>query len=273
LGYTVEMEAKEKLILVNQSKQKISHDALPHPRANIIREVSRSVEERTSMTVPLPGSRKLCISVAENQHGGKDATIIIKNPDNPSENLDMADLVKNLDGRATHFYPVSKFGASVKLNIVNINMERLRDPRCIFTLLHELGHVVDFNNRIKNGKNVDAFDLLFSADYYDEKFWRERLQAERTAWAEAIKLARKLKKDHTVDLFKLFKDADEFMGWMRVNALRSYENHLENIGIKAYSKEAAVRKFCGEEAELVRKEWGALSEEDRLEFNRISSLI
>ena len=41
-----------------------------------------------------------------------------------------------------------------------------------------------------------------------------------------IQIARKIRDEYGVDLFKLFKNSDEFKEWIRSNGIRSYERRL-----------------------------------------------
>src|SRR3989344_9024062 len=269
--HKMSIENGKKVTLGSHGEQKNFRDVLPHTGGDNASENSNNISESIDMIIPLPEKRDLCINVTESRYGGKEVKIVIKNLNDPSKNLDLANLIGCPDGRTTHFYLDSKFSADSEANVVTIDANELRDPRYVFAVLHELGHIIDFRNKTRSGK--DTLGGLHLKEYADSKYLKKLLQGERAASVEAIKLARKLKKDRVVDFFKLFKTANEFVVWVRENSLRRYEFLLEEKGVRAYSKENVIKKFYDYEAELARKEWEALSEEDRLEINRVSSLI
>ena len=115
------------------------------------------------------------------------------------------------------------------------SLERLSGSEVIFHGLHEIGHLADYTEKDDENKRSSAElrgalshlqylgeDLKNMPDYFKEKIISE----ERKAWAEAILLARRIKKEHGIDLFKYFGDVDNFMGFVRQAGLESYEDVL-----------------------------------------------
>jgi len=126
---------------------------------------------------------------------------------------------------------------------VKIPTEELRDPRNIFTLLHELGHLQIWSPWKE--KNLEDVDRLMEykavpSELSDEDVHKGvllELQNERDAWAAGLRMARKLREKHGIDLFKLFKNVDELMGWLRVDQLETYENELRVRGGKVKNEQ------------------------------------
>jgi|GEM_PF-5105037 len=136
---------------------------------------------------------------------------------------------------------------------INIPMDKLfSDPRRIFSVLHEIGHAEDDSYKIADQLERSERDRkIFMFQDPDDLGARSKeniLNEERNAWAHAITAARKIKKEHGVDLFQMFKNADEFMGWLRVKGLRNYEEQLEepttkNRAVKMFKKSEKRRNF------------------------------
>lgn len=124
--------------------------------------------------------------------------------------------------------------------IVWFSKEGLRDPRSIFLLLHELGHIT------QNDRNLERYSLPLQESFRTGRvreyiaYLRSQLRQERDAWAEGIRLARRIKDDHHIDLFALFENNEQFSGFIRSVGLRSYEVALEKQGISSFSKNNAV---------------------------------
>lgn len=126
---------------------------------------------------------------------------------------------------------------------IGVPAKALLDPKEIFGLLHELGHI---DTRRKKGdelfkKYLEAKSTSMNPDVDNLII---QITEERDAWASAMWQARKIKKELGVNLFGLFKNSDEFMGWLRVTGLRTYEHELEQLsGEKAYTKDKQVQKY------------------------------
>ena len=132
------------------------------------------------------------------------------------------------------------FVSNTKERFVGVPRYALEDPKEIFSILHEIGHVVSNHS---TARNKEAVENQYHKNEWGLRYRKEALKNEREAWAYAIKAARKLKKQLNIDLFKLFKSTDEFMGWMRVDGLRTYENEIEQSGEKAYTKNGLVKQY------------------------------
>lgn len=187
--------------------------------------------------------------VTHSSYYGKGAApeveIVIEDLGNGKTVVDLNRLLmeNSKSGRGVSFVLGSEWSSSHLFRSVEISQDELSNPREIFGVLHELGHRIvgdeyteeymeefrQMRARIRESKHPTPQDL------------QRVLQNERDSWARAIRLARTIKSDYGVDLFKAFKNADEFMGWLRQTGLRTYEEALEEIGIKAYTKDEKVR--------------------------------
>ncbi|MBI5421062.1 MAG: hypothetical protein HZA35_01985 [Parcubacteria group bacterium] len=117
---------------------------------------------------------------------------------------------------------------------VFISLEKMRDPKMIFAVLRELGHIQVFKvallNDFKRARHLyDTFAVRTYAKY-DIKDWEITVEDERDAWAIGLRMARKLREKYDIDLFKLFKSNNELMGWLRVDQLETYEKELRARG-------------------------------------------
>ncbi len=135
---------------------------------------------------------------------------------------------------------------------INIPVHMLKDkPREIFTVLHELGHSKLHQENTELALD-DNYDRLIGVKYARNpssidnetiKAARERMvSSERDAWAQAIKAARRLKTEYNVDLFNLFENTDDFLGWIRSSGLYSYEKALHKVGGDKPTKEDLIKK-------------------------------
>jgi len=130
-------------------------------------------------------------------------------------------------------------------NLVRISEERLKDDaRNIFLILHELGHChVSNMHPEKHSAAFDARQLTLNPIFIPDdlksmgidsekkkELFSNVVENERDAWAQAIKIARKIKSEYGLDLFELFRDSGDFMGWVRNAGLYSYEKQLELFG-------------------------------------------
>ena len=119
---------------------------------------------------------------------------------------------------------------------ISVPIEKLRKPRNIFGLLHELGHLQIWSFWEKRG--LEDLDVLMDYKVIPSKLSNEEvirgaeleLQNERDAWAAGLRMAKKLRDVYGIDLFKLFKNNDELMGWLRVDLLETYEAELQTHG-------------------------------------------
>jgi len=148
------------------------------------------------------------------------------------------------------FQPATSFASDPEAGHVLFNPETLLDPRNIFALLHEIGHVVMWREtRTKYPAKANEVLAIVSEkrQYEDTDALQKPLPFERDAWAEAVRIARHLQTTHRVNLFRLFSGADDFMGWLRATGLRTYEHDLEQAGIKAYSKCGVVMRWLEKE--------------------------
>lgn len=93
--------------------------------------------------------------------------------------------------------------------------------------MHELGHIRVFEKKKLINPLHPAWLSRVEKGSPAHVYAELTLQDERDAWAEAICLARKIKKDHAINLFSSFEDLDDFMGWFRLDGLRSYEELVE----------------------------------------------
>jgi len=142
------------------------------------------------------------------------------------------------------------FVCNLSRRMIGVPYEALRDPKEIFGLLHELGHI-----EIEEEKNVELFkkyaEVKKSSKNPDVDYRKLSIEEERGAWASAIWQARKIKKELGINLFDLFKNSNEFMGWLRVTGLRTYESELESLsGEKVYTKDKQVQKYLDSIKEL-----------------------
>jgi hypothetical protein len=160
----------------------------------------------------------------------------------------------------------SVFASGILTDTVEFPLEDLKDPRNIFSIFHEMGHITDAAKQYK--KDPENIRLaLVAADAkkkegraYTADELNRLLPFERNAWAEAIRIARGINEEHGVDLFKLFRDKEDFMGWLRAVSLRTYEHDLEKRGLETYTKCGAVLKWVLEES----KGSNALTENDKI---------
>lgn len=109
------------------------------------------------------------------------------------------DFLEALTGRWTHVAIREK--SSNKILHQFISVGDMRDPSLVFTLLHEMGHT----NQGTLGRHTTPHSLRTR-----ESLGAEKSVRERDAWARAIRMARELRREHDIDLFKLFEDWDHF---------------------------------------------------------------
>lgn len=218
-----------------------SIDGARTPESEIVEKIRTPIDERFSFVVrtrPAPGPR---------YRGQKTAPDIVEATIEDSESgnvaVDLGTLLREVSkiGRSASFVLDKEFTARSPLRLVEISERELLDPKEIFALLHELGHITADDKRDEDQRG--EVSRLHSAQDPSNQELLMLIQDERDAWAQAITLARLIKKERGVDLFKLFQGPDEFMGWYRDTGLRTYEKELEERGIGAYTKEDKVRAW------------------------------
>ncbi|MBI4068452.1 hypothetical protein HY413_03540 [Candidatus Kaiserbacteria bacterium] len=114
-----------------------------------------------------------------------------------------------------------KFQLNVNGRSIHCNFDAIgADPREIFALLHEMGHVITLN---KHGRLYEYFVMRNRG----VRGAGREVADERRAWAEALCIARKLR-DAGYDLFPLFESNEAIAHWLRSrDSLGSYEKALE----------------------------------------------
>lgn len=205
-------------------------------------------------------------------HPLNEMRVVIQNSKNREFIFDFSDFVKPQDPNLHVSFDVgNQFEAQPEYYTVRIRPDLLKDPREIFFILHELGHVKDFENKPKKSESYKEKLARSGAKEPTVDEAKSILQEERDAWAKAIRLARQIKKEYSLDFFKLFKDIDDFMGWFRLEGLRSYEDMVEKTEQKAHTKDELVKK----RREQRFKEWLVIEERMRkdLEDQRLFELI
>ncbi len=116
----------------------------------------------------------------------------------------------------------------------------IKSPRELLIVLHEMGHikVYDEDTDLKTQVEQFPFGTPVPPGLPDPV-----LTMERRVWAQAIQWAREMKKTSGVDLFKLFQNNDELMGWLRMAGLRTYESRGVVEGTGTFTKDAQVEAF------------------------------
>lgn len=146
-----------------------------------------------------------------------------------------------------------EFVCKISPPTVGVPAKAFHDPKEIFGLLHELGHV-EMNRRKHQECAKKTTETISSSKNPDADESALRIKEERDAWAQAIKYARKIKKEYGVNLFKPFGSIDEFMGWLRVTGLRSYEDLAEKwSGEQFVTKEKQVDLWLKKESAEFKK--------------------
>ena len=187
-------------------------------------------------------------------HPKADLRIVIQNSISKEYELDFGSFVKFRSPRNVSFEPVetgNNFAADIYSWGVRLpsDLFKTRSPD-VFAILHEIGHLIDFDEKEADQKGIEEYDRVSYILANLEKMNKNGsisiedanliLKSERIAWAKAIRLARGIRREYSVDLFSLFGGADEFMGWLRSRGLRSYEGVLEKLGQKAFTKSEQV---------------------------------
>lgn len=145
------------------------------------------------------------------------------------------------DATGTFFYDGEK---RIMIDLGSIQ----KDKREFFAILHEIGHAVTFNKR---GPEY-AEKVLTTTKWPENRAGYDLdVSDERSAWAEAHKIARMLR-SHGFDLFKLFENNNDLFGWLRATGLADTELHEEYK--TRPSKEWLVDLFRENEAQQQNKQ-------------------
>ncbi|MDE1970587.1 MAG: hypothetical protein KGI50_03355 [Patescibacteria group bacterium] len=169
--------------------------------------------------------------------------------------LEFTDFVREEDGvpKKIGIREQPGWGANTKNFFIVLTVEELRDPKNIFTFLHELGHLQIFPKWKKWGeenpekkKTVDLWRMTYDVKVSEGA--QINLQEERDAWAAAIHIARTIRDTHHVDLFKLFHTKHDFMRWLRIDQLDTYEREVEELGGLSKGKHEMLN-------ERIREQW------------------
>lgn len=91
-----------------------------------------------------------------------------------------------------------------------ISIGEINSPKNIFALLHEIGHARTLQKYEPKMREVESENDI-------KKILTVASGAERAAWAEAIKIARKIKTNTGVDLFEAFSDSDDLKKYIYTN--------------------------------------------------------
>ena len=180
------------------------------------------------------------------KEGNQDAqlTLQISGPDG-TRSVDMSVCTKPPAKFELH----DRFACDPQKDVVSFPPDALKDPRNIFSILHELGHVTTWHQvHAKDPKLAQwAYDISEKKRSCTKEEMEVLLEFERIAWAEAIHIARKLKEKEGIHLFTLFRSAEDLMGWLRATGLRTYEHNLEQAGATAYTKCDMVMRWWASE--------------------------
>lgn len=149
--------------------------------------------------------------------------------------IDFAEIGERLGtGAVPTFKEGSYWAATEKIGVVFLApiREAFSDPREMFCLFHELGHLISYRKARENGRT--RFWELGSSD---QAAWqRMRLENEKEAWDEALEVARVIQRDFGVDFLSLFRDRNEFEDWVRDGKLETYERRLAESESKTRMK-------------------------------------
>lgn len=215
----------------------------------VIERVRTPIDERFDLVVttkPFPNVLHEDPNEAVSGLATKTREVVIRDSQNDKVVVSLGALVKRpVNGPEVPFVVGESFavGGTTVNPRVQFPEEALSNPIEIFAMLHELGHIKR-NDEMDSNLTLSLITARVKMKRVGAKSTAKEIQAviqeERNAWAEAIKLARRLKREYDVDLFQLFNDTDEFMGWLRATGLRSYERFL---GTEAYTKDTKVKKW------------------------------
>lgn len=120
----------------------------------------------------------------------------------------MIRLTMNEQAEASYFGQPGRWRANPTEGFLQVG--DMKDPRSVFTLLHELGHMHQ-KKEFKKAKKVVGVIGSERLTPNNAKRFAELMSAlERGGWAWALRAARKIREQHKVDLFELFRDGRAF---------------------------------------------------------------
>lgn len=155
--------------------------------------------------------------------------------------LDFEDIYKRKGDRKINFSEnetEDDFTCWEERGEISVPVKQLSDPKQIFMLLHEIGHI-SYYDKTGITASIEEYPALFGAEKPTQEIAGKIMKRERGAWAEAIKLAGQIKNKYSIDLFKLFENNNEFKKWIRANSLNSFtkESMIKSIE-KQFEKES-----------------------------------
>lgn len=215
-----------------------SREGANAPETEIIERVRTPIDERLSLVVrtrPAPGPRY------RSQKPAPDiAEITIEDAENGNVAVDLSALLAEVSksGRGASFTLENEFTANSPLRLVRLSERELSDPKEILSVLHELGHLAINDEREE--KDYDRLREIRTAQEPTTEELLTLLQSEHDAWAVAIRLARIMKEDYDVNLFKLFKNPADLSEWLHSTSLRTYEEELEELGIHTQTQKTGI---------------------------------
>jgi hypothetical protein len=138
--------------------------------------------------------------------------------DSETASLDILKLVS--PGYKILFFPQKEFVNACAINSPNhklvLFVGDMSAPVAPIVLLHEIGHVVDFNNLEEAKTDKFVTDSPYSPE-------AEKLRKERTATALALKTLRPLFKNSTI------VNKQKTMDFLRLYALNTYHENIESL--------------------------------------------
>ena len=155
------------------------------------------------------------------------------------------------------FRLAGQFSSDPETGRVSFSTEFMCNPRNIFSIFHEMGHLTEWSDQYRQdpveSKRISAI-ANETVSYRNEKrkpppeILQALLPSERRAWAAALNIARRIRHEHGINLFALFRDAQDCMGWIRATGLRTYE-HGANTGstVSHYTKSYLVHRWWAAE--------------------------
>lgn len=216
-----------------------------------------------SYRVPLDKNHDLIqLSIDNEKDDDFGIKLVIQDKQTDNEIIDLANL---LDQKVRfESDPRMDMGGFLGTPVYSVNVEKriirmpsgnvFEDPKILFTLLHELGHL----------KTTDSMDeeqrkklIETRVEFNQEptpKTSQVILDEERKAWTNAIALARQIKNKFDINLFNLFDNLDDFQVWMRLSGLSSYESAAISQGVlKDFTKIKQIREHLDRDAVEMKK--------------------
>lgn len=159
--------------------------------------------------------------------------------DGNSKHIDVASLTRDIS-----FIDDEVFIAFIDDREIGFKLDDMKNPRNIFSIFHEMGHIRVVDKRGKKYRaETKRIRNTIPTDWspHDASLM---IEDERAAWAEAIGIARRLRDEHGINLFSVFKSPGDFMGWLRTFGLRGYEAELAKYaGPGVYTKNTLVERW------------------------------